>query len=146
MFTDWVMIDARGMPTRVPDEFPERFPAPPGAFEPTRIPPPPADLIAAAAELRFGVRSQELDPQGHANNAAYLDWVDEAVDVVAPGRTDVLPRHYALEYLLPVPPGTRLVASAWVDGGSLGYLLRDEAGRDIFRARLAGSEPAVPGA
>jgi acyl-CoA thioesterase FadM len=144
-YTDWVMTDARGMPTRVPAEFAGRFSVPPATFEPTRVAlaPVPDD----ASLLRFAVRPQELDPMGHVNNAVYADWVDEAVAAAsvatAPGAAAppvapvaAVPRRYRLEYLLPVPPATRLVASTWTDGRSVSCLLRDEAGREHLRARL----------
>ena len=80
--TDWVMTDlARGMPTRVPDDFPRLFGVPLDTFEPRRVravEPPPT-----AATVRLPVRRQDADPMGHANNAAYLDWLEEAV-VAAP--------------------------------------------------------------
>ncbi len=158
-FTDWVITDRRGLPTRVPAEFGDRFAVPPGTFEPTRIhlAAPPAD----AALLPFRVRTQELDPYGHANNAVYVDWLDEAAEAsasggiadgalgaalgpldAAPGATSAtaVPRRYRLEYLLPTPPAAELVACAWPDGRGISYLLRDLAGRDHLRGRFEPGE------
>ena len=133
-YTDWVMTDARGLPTRVPPEFPARFSAPPGTFIPTKVTLQPAP--GSAAVLRSVVRPHELDPMGHANNAAYLEWVDEAVAALDPASTTLVPRRYRLEYLIPVPPGTRLVSTTWPDGDGISYRLTDEAGIECFRARL----------
>lgn len=118
ILTDWVMTDARGVPTRVPDEFPGRFAEPLPPFEPTRVEPADAPATAAALELR--VRSAEVDPLGHANNAAYVEWVDEAAALVGAstvgggdGISSAGPVRYRLEYLFPAAPGERLVARSW---------------------------------
>ena len=52
--TDWVMTDHRGMPGRIPAEFPAAFAVPPGAFEPGRVSLPlaPAGAPAHPANLR----------------------------------------------------------------------------------------------
>lgn len=112
-YTDWVMTDtARGVPTRVPPDFPGYFDAPPVGFEPIRVDPPVAPPGAVTRHLV--VRPQELDPMAHANNAVYVDWLEEAVRegggeaVVAS-----LPRTYRLEYLASAAPGQQLVARAW---------------------------------
>ena len=141
--TDWVLTDRQGQPTRIPPEFPARFGLPAAPFSPLRValPAQPPDAL----EVRFGVRYQELDPMGHANNAVYLEWIDELVRAWAgpgPSRPDApdptasFPRRYRLEYLAPVGPGSRLVATAWADGGSVAWRLSEEAGVEISRARL----------
>jgi acyl-CoA thioesterase FadM len=143
--TDWVMTDARGMPTRVPAEFPAAFSVPPGGFDPVKValPPPPA----GAAGPSFPVRPHELDPMAHVNNAVYLDLLEEAV-LGAGGDLAVVavPRRYRLEYLLPAAPGSRLTAAAWhLDADAAGpeasrapwgFELQDEAGRELARGRL----------
>ena len=45
--TDWVIIDARGLPTRVPAEFPAVYGELPGPFEPGRVALPPTPAGAA---------------------------------------------------------------------------------------------------
>ncbi len=146
--TDWVLADRQGQPTRVPAEFPERFGLAAAPFSPIRVtlPPQPPDAV----EIRLAVRYQELDPMGHANNAAYLEWIDELVrawaEHGAPGHgapnhrasdpTVRFPRSYRLEYLAPVGPASALVATAWADGDGVACRLSDEAGAESFRARL----------
>ncbi len=151
--TDWVLTDRQGQPTRVPAEFLERFGLPAAPFSPIRValPAQPPDAL----EVRFAVRYQELDPMGHANNAVYLEWIDELVrawagpgapdpgapdpgapDPGAPDPTARFPRRYRLEYLVPVGPASALVATAWADGDSVACRFLDEAGAECSRARL----------
>jgi len=83
ILTDWVLTDARGTPTRVPADFARIFG---GAvpFEPARVslePTPPG-----ATEMRFAVRDHEIDPMAHANNAVYVDWLEEAARTLGAGR------------------------------------------------------------
>lgn len=146
-YTDWVMTDGRGSPTRVPDEFRERFAVPPDPFEPTRI--QLSSVPAEAVALAFAVRPAELDPFGHVNNAVYVDWLDEAADAcdarAADGAAPSLrvPRRYRLEYLLATPPAAGLVASAWWEGGGISYALHDSSRRLHLRARLEPDEAAL---
>jgi acyl-CoA thioesterase FadM len=128
--TDWVMTDAlRAAPTRVPAEFPGLFNVPPGGFEPVHVRPlpMPSDLpVGRVAERRFAVRPQELDPMAHANNATYVDWLEEAVAAAAgPTALSRLPRRYRLEYLTAASPGADLVAVCWsADGRTWDHVLR----------------------
>jgi acyl-ACP thioesterase len=111
--TDWVMLDRRGQPTRVPPEIPSRFPDPPPSFVPTRVDlPMPPD---AALRWQFEVRRQDLDPLAHVNNAAYLDYVDEAVARLTggPRLLSATPRTYRLEYLAAAEPNARIDCHAW---------------------------------
>jgi acyl-CoA thioester hydrolase len=75
--TDWVLIDARGRITRVPEVFGATFPAPLSNDTLGRVALPAAPRSAAHA--RFRVRPQELDPMDHVNNAVYVDWLEESV-------------------------------------------------------------------
>jgi acyl-CoA thioesterase FadM len=145
--TDWVMTDTvRGMPGRVPDEFPRAFSVAPGSFEPGRVPLSPTP--GGATVLRTSVRPQDLDPMGHVNNAAYVDYLEEALAAaggVAQAAVAVTPRRIRLEYLAPASPGAGLVAEAWPDrfdglGAWAWRLLAADGGRELARARvLAGS-------
>ncbi len=136
---DWVLLDDRGAPTRIPKEFDTVFGAPPATFGLARVdvgeaPPEPA-------RLTFTVRPQELDPMDHVNNAVYADWLDEAV-LVAGGAaaTRAVPRLVRLEYARAAEPAARLVADAWPDGGAWVCRVADADGSDLLRARL---EPIV---
>jgi acyl-CoA thioesterase FadM len=132
---DWVLLNERGRPVRVPAEIESRFPAPSTVYTPLRVElrPPPAD----AAQRRFAPRASEVDPMGHVNNAAYLDYVDEQL-TIAGRRADArrVPRRYRAEFLLPTDASTELVGHGWADGADWSYLLADDDGRPMFRARL----------
>jgi acyl-CoA thioesterase FadM len=140
--TDWVMTDVvRGMPGRVPPEFQAVFEVPPGAFEPGRVPLPPTPDTAAYHVSR--VRPQDLDPMGHVNNAAYLDYLEEALAVAGDGALPAIigtPRQIRLEYVVPAPPGAGLVGWIWPEtfegAASWAWRLTDDDGRELARARV----------
>lgn len=136
--TDWVMTDTdRGLPTRVPDEFPAIFRVPHGRFEPHRValPPPPP----AVATSPISVRPHHLDPLGHANNAVYLDWLEDTVRRLddGPARLARTPRRYRLEYLLPARLDAALEGAAFAlpDEPGAGFRLTGPGG-GLLRGRL----------
>ena len=136
---DWVMTDVRrAAPARVPAEFPSLFGVPPDPYEPIRValPATPAD----APRLDVLARAHEIDPMAHVNNAAYLDWFDEAVGTTGDAGAAAiarLPRTYRVEYLLPVGRGVAHVASPWsLDGGGWAYRLIRADGPDALRGTL----------
>ena len=140
--TDWVLIDARGALTRIPAIFAEvvrrnRADGPVGRIP---LPPTPPD----AGHRRFAVRPHELDPMDHANNAVYLDWLEESIidapaeaAAAAQAATSALPRRYRMEYALAAEARSELDGAAWRDGGGLEL----SAGRRRRRHRI-GSGPA----
>lgn len=140
---DWVLLDGRGSPTRVPADFQPVFGAPDAPFALARV--PLADPGAEATVFRFAVRPQELDPMDHVNNAVYADWLDEQV-IAAGGRAEVraIPRLARLEYARAAEAGASVVAVTWrgADGG-WSCRIAEEAGTELLRARLEGaSSPA----
>ena len=138
---DWVLLDARGAPTRIPSEFEPVFGAPVATFRLAKVilGEPPAD----ARQPVFAVRPQELDPMAHVNNAVYADWLEEAVIVAGDeGATRAIPRLARLEYAAPAPAGARLTADAWYTQGGWSYRLRDAAGQELLRARLEAPDGA----
>jgi acyl-CoA thioesterase FadM len=144
--TDWVMTDHRGLPGRVPPEFPAAFAIAPGPFEPGRVPLPPTPPEAHRVEIR--VRPQDVDPMGHVNNAAYLDYLEESLIDAGPAAQQAIrltPRRVRLEYLQAASPGAMLAAAAWPvgddTGSGWGWRLGDTAeGRDIARGRVLAGE------
>jgi acyl-ACP thioesterase len=136
--TDWVMIDARGGLTRIPDVFGETFRIPDATGQISRVtlPPTPAD----AATRTFTVRPHELDPMDHVNNAAYLDWLEEAVlgaDTNAAREIAALPRRYRLEYAAAADGGMDLTDAAWRQpDGAWSYRLTATGGPELFRASI----------
>jgi acyl-CoA thioesterase FadM len=143
--TDWVIVDARGLPTRVPAELPAVYGEMPGPFEPGRVALPPTP--AGAATHRGRVRPQDLDPLGHVNNAAYLDYLEEAMLETGPAPTAAVaarPRTVRIEYLLQAAPGAIVTGSTWPGEPTAGgdsawaWRLTDDAGADLARGTLDG--------
>lgn len=139
---DWVLLDERGAPTRIPPEFQPAF----GTGKATlllgrvELEPPPA----GAHTVQLVVRPQELDPMNHVNNAVYADWLDEAI-LAAGGEREVrhVPRLVRLEFARSAEPAAALTATAWPDeGDGWSYRLADRTGAELLRARL---EPAGEG-
>jgi acyl-CoA thioesterase FadM len=150
--TDWVMTDVvRGAPTRIPDAFPAVMATPPGSFEPVRVPlePTPAGAVRHVSR----VRPRDLDPMGHVNNAAYADYLEEALDAAgetAAAAISGTPRRVRLEYLSPAGPGSGLVGEAWpgsIDGlDGWAWRLSDGDGSELARATVRpGATEAGPG-
>ena len=155
---DWVLLDERGSPARIPAEFERVFPAPPARLQLARVDlgEPPADAIRRS----FTVRPQELDPMGHVNNAAYADWLEEAVGeaatagVVATGSgpggpagraLPVGPRRVRLEYARAAEPGEGLDSLTWHGDGWSSLVTRTADGAELLRARIE-TTPGNPGA
>ncbi len=144
--TDWVMTNARGLPTRVPDEFPSRFAVPPGSFVPGRVslPPTPGGVRPHSG----AVRPQDLDPMGHVNNAAYLDYMEEALlagDTSAVSSVVAVPRRLRAEYLAPATLGNLLAGEVWPqaiddEGAGWAWRLRDAQGCELARGWLISQE------
>ncbi len=132
---DWVLLDSRGAPTRIPAEFDAVFGAPKATFALARV-----DLGKASQDVAmttFTVRPQELDPMDHVNNAVYADWLDEAV--LAIGDADAVrsvPRLVRLEYARAAEPLATVVAETWRDGAAWSCRIAEPDGADLLRARL----------
>jgi acyl-ACP thioesterase len=144
---DWVLIDGRGVPTRIPSEFDGAFGSPAATFPLGRVDigqaPPDAGIAS------FAVRPQELDPMDHANNAVYADWLEESV--IMSGRDDgiamtrVLPRLVRLEYARAAERGATIVVQSWPDDDGWTCRITDAAGEDLLRARLGPIRDALEG-
>jgi acyl-ACP thioesterase len=133
---DWVLLDARGLPTRIPAEFEPVFGTTQTAIELGRVELAAAPADAARAVLT--VRPQELDPMDHVNNAIYADWLEERV-MAADGRADVraIPRVARLDYARAAEAGATVEATTWRDrGGPWSCRIADADGADLLRARL----------
>lgn len=120
---DWVLLDARGAPTRIPSDFDAVFGAPGVTVPLGRV---ALDLAPPTADKTiFTVRPQELDPMDHVNNAVYADWLEERILHADPdaGRSAIraIPRRMRLEYARAAEPGATIVAETWRDvAGSKG--------------------------
>jgi acyl-ACP thioesterase len=137
---DWVLLDARGAPTRIPTEFDAVFRAPNASFGLARV--AIGSAPAAATRTPLIVRPQELDPLVHVNNAVYADWLDEAV--LAAGGTELvraIPRLARLDYVRAAEPDIPLQITVWsaADGWSCRVAEADangDAGHDDLADRL----------
>ncbi|HEX7950224.1 MAG TPA: acyl-ACP thioesterase domain-containing protein [Candidatus Limnocylindrales bacterium] len=141
--TDWVILDDRGRPVRIPEDFGLGFTSPelPGDILRVEL---PAWASEPASEIRFAVRPHDLDPMGHANNATYLDWIEEAL--LAAGReagtaaaepVAGLPRRARLVYLASAEPGDEIVVTTWRNGLAWASRVSRAGGPEV--ARAAGS-------
>ena len=140
---DWVLLDERGAPTRVPIDFQPVFGAPDAPFALARV--PLAEPPATARASRFAVRPQELDPMDHVNNAVYADWLDEQV-IAAGGLDEVraIPRRARLEYARAAEADATVAALTWRgDDGGWSCRVADAAGTELLRARLEGAASRV---
>jgi acyl-ACP thioesterase len=138
---DWVLLDGRGAPTRIPPDFDHVFGMTHEPIELGRVdlPGEPPDAVRAS----FRVRPQELDPMDHVNNGVYADWLDEAV-IASGGLAAVrsLPRVARLEYARAAESGATVETATWPEpDGSWACRIADAAGADLLRARL--SAPVV---
>lgn len=140
--TDWVLLDRRGRPVRPPPEILAAFPTPPAGYAPLRLP-----ALADGAEPEatpLSVRLADVDPMGHVNNAAYLDYFEE--HLAALGRSDECrrrPRRYRAEFVGAAQAGMALIGEGWASGGGYDFRLRSAGdGSDLFRARLE-TDPAL---
>jgi acyl-CoA thioesterase FadM len=136
---DWVLIDGRGAPLRIPADFQDAFGVPDATFPLARVALPDAPDDVAAVQV--AVRPQELDPLDHVNNAVYADWLEEQVLGVggAAGESAVrrLPRVVRLEYARAAEAGSTVLARTWPDGEA-GWSCRVDGqdGSVLLRSRL----------
>jgi medium-chain acyl-[acyl-carrier-protein] hydrolase len=139
--TDWALLDARGRPTRIPDEFARLVSVP--AFEPIAVPSLASDAAPGFRRAELSVRPRDIDPMGHANNSAYLNYLDEAL--AGAGERlggDRTPRSYRLVYLRPATPGAALSAIvAPTRDGLTNIVLRDTHGTELVRAVVGDGVP-----
>jgi acyl-ACP thioesterase len=133
---DWVLLDSRGMPTRIPAEFDGVFGAEPGAVELGRV---DVGTVPVDADRAIGtVRPQELDPMDHVNNAVYADWLEERV-IAAGGLADVraVPRRVFLDYARAAEAGSSVETAVWrEDDGGWACRIAATDGTELLRGRL----------
>ena len=132
---DWVMVNDRGAPTRVPEDFHKFVVEGAASFEMLKValPAAPPDAV----ERRFHVHRRDLDPLDHVNNSVYLDYFEEAMEVAGVlGPVGAGPRRYEVEYLAAAAHGELLVDSVWAHEAGFAYRLCRENGTELFRARL----------
>jgi acyl-ACP thioesterase len=133
---DWVMTNARGIPTRVPVDF-HKFVADGAAtFDMLKValPPTPPD----AAEGTFHVRRRDLDPLDHVNNSVYIDYLEEALESAGQGPLlTAIPRRYEIDFVAPAARNDQLTGRTWPLDEGWAYRLSRVDGTELFRARVA---------
>jgi acyl-CoA thioesterase FadM len=139
--TDWVILDDRGRLVRIPEDFGLSFSNPVLPGDIIRV--DQDDAPADATRLAIRVRPQDLDPMGHANNAAYVDWIEEGLGALGLGRElAALPRGCRLEYRTSAAPGDEIAISAWLDGERWQVRITRDDGVEF--ARGSGTPAATP--
>lgn len=142
---DWFLTAGGAAPARIPDAMAQAFPQfakpiVPVALEERRPPP-------EAAWSSLWIRSSDADPMGHANNAVYLDLLDDAVARAGGLRAvDAHPRTYDLLYHAAAAAGEPLSDVAWFDGALWHYRLERPDGTLLLHGRLAEGDVAISGA
>ena len=129
------MTNAKGVPTRVPEEMLAFIAGSASTFEMMKVvlPPTPPD----AAERTFRVRRRDLDPLEHVNNSVYIDYLEEAL--MAAGQHELLaaaPRRYEIDFVASAERDNLLVGRTWPLEDGWAYRLSREDGTEIFRARV----------
>jgi acyl-CoA thioesterase FadM len=133
---DWVMVNERGMPTRVPEDFHKFVVDGAVSFEMHKVAPlaAPPDAV----ERRFSVHRRDLDPLAHVNNSVYLDYFEEALEAAGQGELlAATPRRYELDFANSAEGGDELLGRTWPHDGGWTYSLARSDGSEVFRARLA---------
>lgn len=129
---DWIFTNEAGHPNRIPQDMERAFPV-----APVRTPPERIDIVDPPAQLspdRYVVPAHEIDPRGHANNAAYLDLFEDALAGLG-----LDPQHrpavYELEYLSSVAAGDTLDRFVWEMSSGAAMIARVADGTTVVRAR-----------
>jgi acyl-CoA thioesterase FadM len=131
--TDWVLLDGRNRIVRIPDDFGLAFVNPETDSEILRVPPPDGPAVSS---LPLQVRPRDLDPLDHVNNAVYVDWLDEALEVA--GWRPATPEGaetWRLEYLASAGRGDEVVVDLHGDAGAWQARIRRPDGPELLRAQ-----------
>ena len=132
---DWVMVNERGIPTRVPDDFHKFVVDGAAGFEMLKValPEAPPDAV----ERRFHVHRRDLDPLDHVNNSIYLDYFEEALEAAGQGELlRATPRRYYLDFASSAERDDLLVGRTWPYENGWAYRLTRQDGNEVFRARI----------
>jgi len=137
--TDWVFIDRRtGAPARVPDDIPARFLPDgtlPGVEHLADVPAPPDAPPPNAFHTTRRVYYYEIDEYRHANNAVYLNYLEQAAidagaalgfdmpQVIEQGGA-IVARQHDIEYLRPAQYSDTLDIATWISDVARASVLR----------------------
>ncbi|MGQ0550193.1 MAG: hypothetical protein ACT4PY_11060, partial [Armatimonadota bacterium] len=111
------------------------FPSLEGTVAPTPL--PEVDVPADVLWTPLRIRASDCDAMGHANNAVYLDLLDDAV-IGAGGAAAVerYPRTYDLQYHAAASAGADLRDLGWVANDTWHYRLESPDGSLYLHGRL----------
>jgi acyl-ACP thioesterase len=138
--TDWVLLDGAGRPVRPPDEVARKFTGTSEGFTALRA--RLDDASPDAQHVEFAVRRSETDPMDHVNNAAYIDYVDEAFAAMTGSVRLPTPRRYRAEFVGSAVTGSTVTARSWSTDAGWAYRLTDVRGADLLRA-IVETDPAL---
>ncbi len=133
---DWIFTENGTTPIRVSEALTTAFPAMTQPVVPIPLEErrPPAD----AARSSLWIRRSDADPMDHANNAVYLDLLDDAVVRAGGGAAvDAHPRTYDLQYNAAAAAGAELFAVAWRDDDLWRYRLEKPDGSLLLHGSIA---------
>lgn len=131
--TDWVLLDGRNRIVRIPEDFGVAFVNPVLGGEILRVASPKGEPVAS---VHLAVRSTELDPLAHVNNAVYVDWLLEALDVagwsrdLGGGGTST----FRLEYLASAERGNEVDVEVFGTAEGWSARIRRADGLELLRA------------
>lgn len=132
---DWIMTRDGTEPTRIPEAMAAVFPGMKRAIAPLPLdePRPPSGIAATP----LWVRTSDADAMAHANHAAYLDLLDDAV-FRAGGAAAIAahPRTYDLQYHAAARVGAALRDLAWNESSIWHYRLSTTEDLLILHGRL----------
>ncbi len=134
---DWIFTAHGTTPVRVAEALIKAFPAMAQPVAP--IPLEERRTPAGTAPSSLRIRVSDADAMGHANNAVYLDLLDDAV--VRAGRAEAIaahPRTYDLQFSAAATVGAELHDLAWEENDQWHYRLEGPDGSLLLHGRLAG--------
>jgi acyl-CoA thioesterase FadM len=129
--TDWVLLDARNRVVRIPADFGVAFTNPEVRSEIIRVASPEEEPDHF---LTLRVRTSDLDPLDHVNNAVYADWLDEALLAAGWDAATTMPRRVRIEYLASAARGDGVAVE--LHGGPASWIavIRRSDGLELVRA------------
>jgi acyl-CoA thioester hydrolase len=141
---DWIFTADGTAPVRVPEDVARAFPGFARSIAPMPLPEAPVPPGSVWSPLR--IRTSDTDAMAHANNAVYVDLLDDAVGRAGGvAATGGYPRTYDLQYHAAASGGTVLRDVAWREGGVWHYRLEALVGLLHLHGRLfAGGTGEVP--
>ncbi|MGH2373317.1 MAG: acyl-[acyl-carrier-protein] thioesterase [Candidatus Methylomirabilaceae bacterium] len=136
---DWIFTHDGVVTARIPAEFVGAFPSLEGTVAPAPLEEP--DVPPGAVWTPVQIRFSDCDAMGHANNAVYLDLVDDAI--IRAGGSAALeryPRTYDLQYHAAARAGAELRDLVWTANDVWHYRLESPDGVPYLHGRLRGGD------